>query len=150
MTVARPKPYIPTRTERQVSEQVVQAAAMLGIELKRRNVGMALNPRGRAVRFGDPGDGDFYCVLPDGRHADIEIKREGFDPSRLRGAKRAHFERQLAEMRRINASNGVAFWVSDATDFLHAMRKVLAGWRVEIDDEGFPWVTDEPTGGDAG
>lgn len=144
----RPKPYIPTRTERQLSEQVVQAAAMLGIDLRRQNTGAGLNPSGELVRFGTPGDSDYRAVLPDGRALAVEVKREGFDPSRLRGAKRAHFERQIAELRRINASNGVAFWVSDAGDFLAAMMKILGGCRVEINDKGFPWITDEPIGRD--
>jgi hypothetical protein len=35
-------------TEKQVTEQVLQAAAMLGIELKRRNVGGFTNAQGQS------------------------------------------------------------------------------------------------------
>jgi hypothetical protein len=133
----------PGRTEKEVTQQVLDAAAMLGIELKRRNVGAMVNPHGQTVRFGDPGDADRYAVLPDGRHLDVEIKREGFDPTKLRGAKKAHFERQLARLRRTNELGGVGFWISDAGDFLVALRKVLDGARVEIDERGFPWVNND-------
>jgi hypothetical protein len=129
--------------EKEVTQQVLDAAAMLGIELKRRNVGAAVNPHGQTVRFGDPGDADRYAVLPDGRHLDVEIKHEGFDPTKLRGAKKAHFERQLARLRRTNELGGVGLWVSDAVNFYFAMQKILDGWRVEIDERGFQFVTDE-------
>jgi hypothetical protein len=137
------KPRKPGRTEKEVTQQVLDAAAMLGVELKRRNVGAVVNPLGQTVRFGEKGDADWYAVLPDGRHLDVEIKRECFDPTKLRGAKKAHFERQLARLRRTNELGGVGFWISDAVDFLAALRKVLDGARVEIDERGFPWVNDD-------
>jgi hypothetical protein len=137
------KPRKPGRTEKEVTQQVLDAATLLGIELKRRNVGAAVNPHGRTVRFGEPGDADWYAVLPDGRHLDVEIKRKGFDPTKLKGEKKAHFERQLARLRRTNELGGVGFWASDAVNFYFAMQKILDGCRVEIDERGFPWVTDE-------
>jgi hypothetical protein len=137
------KPRKPGRTEKEVTLQVLDAAALLGIELKRRNVGAMVNPHGRTVRFGEPGDADWYAVLPDGRHLDVEIKRKGFDPTKLKGEKKAHFERQLARLRRTNELGGVGFWASDAVNFYFAMQKILDGCRVEIDERGFPWVTDE-------
>lgn len=121
----------PGRTEKQVAVQIVQAAAMLGIELKRRNVGMAYNPNGQPVWYGEKGDADWYATLPDGRHLDLEIKHEHFNPSKLTGSKREHFERQLAKLRRTNEQNGVGFWVDDAEEFILIMREVLGGGRVE-------------------
>jgi hypothetical protein len=141
------KPRKPTRSEAEVSAQVVEAAAMLGIELRRRNVGAMANPKGQVVRFGDKGDGDYYAVLPDGRHLDLEIKRESFDPNKVGGKERARFILQIAKLSRTNEAGGIGLWVRDAGDFLSAMRKILAGCRVEFDAAGFPWLTDEPTGG---
>jgi hypothetical protein len=138
----------PTRSEAEVSAQVVEAAAMLGIELRRRNVGAMANPKGQVVRFGEPGDGDHYGQIGFGpwRGAllEVEVKHEGFDPRKARGAARERFERQLAKLRRTNEAGGIGLWISDAGDFLSAMQKILAGCRVEFDDNGFPWLTDEP------
>jgi hypothetical protein len=137
---ARPKVLKTTCTEKQVTAQVIEAATMLGIELKRRNVGGMTNATGRYVRFGEAGDADHYAVISDGRHLDLEIKHEGFDPRKLRGDKKAHFARQLSRLRKTNALGGVGLWVRDAGDFIDAMRKVLDGWRVEIDESGFCWL----------
>lgn len=132
---ARPKVMKTTRTEKEISAQVIEAAAMLGIELKRRNVGGMANARGQYVRFGDVGDADHYAILPGGKHLDIEIKHEGFDPSRLRGEKKAHFDRQLARLRETNAAGGIGFFCDDVLIFVNVMRIVLRGGRVEIDDD---------------
>jgi hypothetical protein len=136
------------RTEAQVAEQVVQAAALLGIELKRRNVAAFTNPTGRVVRCGEKGDSDWYATLPTGplrgKMHEIEIKHEDFDPRKVRGAERERFLMQLAKLRRTNEGGGVGLWVSDAVVYLAAMQKILAGGvRVVFDADGFPWLTDE-------
>lgn len=113
---------------------------MLGIAVERRNVGAALNPYGQMVRFGSPGDSDLCGVLPDGRALAVEIKHEGFDPSKLRGAKREHFERQLAKLKRTNELGGVGVWVDDAAEFLAIMREVLVGASVDEPGYGRPVV----------
>lgn len=137
-----PKPKKPKvgATEKQVTEQVLEAAAMLGIELKRRNVGGMTGAGGRYVAFAEPGDADYYATLPGGIHLDLELKREAFDPRTVRGKDRVRFDGQLARLRKTNELGGVGFWVTSGPQFLNAMLKVLDGWRVEIDPQGFPWI----------
>jgi hypothetical protein len=141
----------PGRTEAQVAEQVVQAAALLGIELKRRNVAAFTNPTGRVVRCGEKGDSDWYATLPAGplrgKIHEVEIKREDFDPRKARGKERERFLMQLAKLRRTNEAGGIAFWTRDAGDYLAAMQRLLRGGvRVAFDDQGFPWLLDESEG----
>jgi hypothetical protein len=132
-TMAGTKPLKTGRTEAQVAEQVLQAASMLGIELKRRNVGGFTNARGQYVPCADKGDADYYAVLPggDGRHLDIEIKREGFEPTKVHGRERERFDEQLARLRETNARGGVGFFCDDSEIFLRVMRIVLRGGWVE-------------------
>ncbi len=127
---ARTKARKATRTEREVLAQVIEAAAMLGLDLQRRNTGAGVNPAGKMVRFGTPGDSDLAGVLPDGRALQVEVKREGFDPAKLRGKAAEHFARQLARLRKTNALGGVAFFCDDSEHFLTVLRHVLAGARV--------------------
>lgn len=140
------KPRVPGLTERQVCDQVIAAARLFGIVLARRNTGVGVNPAGTLVRFGSPGDSDYTAVLPGGSHMALEIKKECFDPRTVRGAERERFRRQVAKLREVNAAGGVGLWVRDPGEFLEALRKVLAGWRVEIDAGGFCWLVspDEP------
>jgi hypothetical protein len=51
---------------------------------------------------------------------------------------------QYAFLREINASNGVAFWIDDAAVLWRIVPKLLAGCRIEIDEAGDCFVTDEP------
>jgi hypothetical protein len=141
------KPRKPGRTEKEVTQQVLDAATLLGIELKRRNVGAAVNSHGQMVRFGETGDSDWYAQIESGplrgRLHEVEIKREGFDPRKARGEERERFLMQLAKLRRTNEGGGVGLWVSDAVVYLAAMQKILAGGvRVVFDADGFPWLTD--------
>jgi hypothetical protein len=142
MTRARPKPKVlkTTRTEAEVAEQVVEAARMLGVELRRRNVGGMTNASGQYVPFAESGDADYYAVLPDGRHLDLEIKREGFNPAGARGRERERFEEQFARLQKTNALGGVGFWTDDAAEFLVILRHVLAGARVVEPGVGRPTV----------
>lgn len=127
---AKTKPLRQGRTEAQVLAQILEAAAMLGIQLDRRNTGMAMNPKGQPVRFGSPGDSDLCGTLPGGRTIQIETKHEHFNPSKLKGDKREHFERQLSKLKEVNVLGGVGFWADDATEFLSIMRHVLDGASV--------------------
>ena len=141
--MTRAKKLTPGRTEAQVLSQVLEALAMYGIDAGRQNTGAAVNPKGQMVRFGTPGDADIQGLLPDGRCLHVEVKREGFNPSRDRGDR---WQRQLARLRRTNAQGGVGLWVSDAADLARVLPRLLAGWRVEIDASGFCYVTDDPPG----
>jgi hypothetical protein len=113
------------RTEAEVLAQVLEALRMFGIDADRQNTGAALNPKGQMVCFGRPGAADVSGQLPDGRKLDIEVKREGFDPNKLRGEKREHFERQLARLRRTNEQGGVGFWTDDAEELAKVILPLL-------------------------
>lgn len=115
------------RTEAEVLAAVLDAARILGLDLARQNTGAGVNPSGKSVRFGRPGNSDLTGTLPDGRRLDLEIKREGFDPTKLRGAKLAHFGRQLERLKKTNDLGGVAFWTDDAAQCLEWLRLALAG-----------------------
>lgn len=124
------KPLKVGRTERQVLEQVREAAQMLGLDLDRQNTGGAVNPKGKLVKFGQKGNTDLTGMLPDGRKLDVETKREGWDPAKARGREHARWETQLARMKKTNDQGGVGFWTDDSEHFLKVMRYVLAGARV--------------------
>lgn len=138
--MSRTKTLKTGRTEAQVLAQVLEAARMLGLDLDRRNTGAGVNPSGKIVRFGKPGDSDLAGTLPDGRTIHVETKAEGFDPSKLRGEKKAHFERQLARLQKTNALGGVGFFCDDGAEFLLIMQHVLAGARVDEPGYGRPVV----------
>jgi hypothetical protein len=140
MTKARTKPLQATCTEAEVLAAVLDAAAILGLDLARQNTGAGVNPAGKVVRFGRSGDSDLDGQLPDGRRLSVEVKREGFDPSKLRGEKRAHFERQLARLRKTNELGGCGFWCDDAAEFLTIMRHIISGARIEEPGYGPPVV----------
>lgn len=133
----RTKPLVPGRTEAQVLAQVLDALRTFGIDAGRQNTGAGVNPRGQTIRFGTPGNSDISGMLPDGRKLDIEVKREGFDPSKLRGEKREHFERQLSRLRKTNEQGGVGFWVDDAKELAEViLPELVAGGRVVESKEG--------------
>jgi hypothetical protein len=120
-----------------------------GIEPARHNVGSAVNPAGRLVMFGRKGDSDIQAQIPagwgdaSGKALHIEVKHERFDPSRLRGRAREHFDRQLARLRKTNHNGGYALWVTDATQVVHALGRIREGWRIELEAD-WPILTDEP------
>lgn len=135
---SRLKPLVPGRTEKQVTAEVLDAARLFGIELKRRNVGGLTDAAsGRYVAFNEAGDADYTGEIPAGPgrpHAIplyVELKKEGFDPSRARGKERARFERQLAKLREANRRGCVAFWTDNAPLFVLAIRAVLDGGTIE-------------------
>lgn len=123
-----------TILERDVLAGVLDACRVLGISVQRQNTGMATNPKGKKVRFGVAGNADISGTLPDGRRLEIEVKRPGKRPT----------DEQYHRMNEVNATNGVAFWTDDAERCLNALRRIVQdGWRVEIEDDGTPVVTDE-------
>jgi len=142
----RTKPLRPGRTEKQVTQEVLEALRMFGLEPVRQNVGGGVNPSGRYVAFGEPGQADWKAELPDGRTLFIELKREGFDPAKLRGEKQAHFARQLEKLRHENERGNVAFWTDNAVLITKVLPIILAGGRVTEDVDGRLVV--EPRGGE--
>jgi hypothetical protein len=132
---------------------VLDTLKAFGVSADRRNTGVGENPRGQRVRFGRPGDSDISGTIPagwgaaGGRRIDIEVKRPTFDPRRVHGQARAHFERQLSRLRRLNAEGGFGLWVRDVADLVRALTRIKSGWRVEIDPAGWCWLTDEEPAG---
>ncbi len=145
----RLKPLKPGRTEAQVLEQVLQALAIYGIDADRQNTGGMLNPKGQYVPFGRPGNSDVTGMIPgawgdaSGRKLDIEVKREGFDPRKVRGKARERWERQLARLRRTNENGGYAAWVTDAAHVIKVLEGIKAGYRVVIGEDEWPYLTNE-------
>lgn len=136
----RPKAGAP---ESQVMAAVVEAARMFGVALDRHNTGAGLNPSGRMVRFGTPGDTDLWGILPSGRALYVEVKAGGFDPAKLRGKKREHFENQLDRMEELNRRGAVAFWTGDATEVVWVLRILRddPAAVVSFDQDGHPRFT---------
>jgi hypothetical protein len=129
-----------TRSEREVLAAVLDAARVLGLDLERQNTGAFANPRGQMVRCGKPGNSDLAGQIDRGPNIGkvlhVEVKAEGFEPTKLRGDKKAHFDRQLARLRKTNEQGGVGFYCDDAVIFMNVMRIVLRGGWVEIEDDG--------------
>jgi hypothetical protein len=104
------------------------------------------------VRFGRVGDSDVTGTIPaswglaGGRRLDIEVKKPSFRPDKLSGQARAHFARQLDRLRQVNRDGGFGLWVRDAGDLVRALTRIKQGWRVDIDPDGWCWLTDDPPG----
>jgi hypothetical protein len=143
---------LPPAPEREVLRACLAALQALGIPCQRRNTGGMVNTRGQYVRFNDSGDSDTVGVLPAtwepmaGRMLCVEVKREGFRPDRLRGRALDHFRQQADKLRVVNRAGGVAFWVSSVDDLVRALEKIRAGWRVEIDSDGWPYLVNDLAG----
>lgn len=130
--------------ERDVLRACLEALAIYGFDPQRRNV-LAVeiegaNGRRRLVRNGQAGDADISATVPSGPHrgrrVEIEVKRPRERPR----------PEQLAFLRRVNASGGIALWVDDAADLVRVLRRVLDGWHVEIDTDGTPWLVSPDDG----
>jgi hypothetical protein len=137
--------------EADVLRQVLEALSLFGVDVARQNTGAFLNPQGQLVRCGQPGNADVSGMLTTGpgrgRKVDVEVKRPGFDPRRPgNAAARQRWARQLARLRRTNAQGGYGWWTTDARQVTQVLRRINDGWRVVIDEDGWPWMTDEPEG----
>jgi hypothetical protein len=150
MATAKRKAYKPGLTEAQVMEGVREALAMFGLDVDRQNTAGAYNPKGQLVMCGKRGNSDWSGMIPagwgdaSGRKIDIEVKREDFDPTRLKpgSEKREHFERQLARLKKTCDNGGYGFWVVDARQVVHALSRIREGWRIAWEGD-YPVVTDE-------
>jgi hypothetical protein len=145
---SRAKTLRPGPTETQVVQQVLDALLIFGVDVDRQNTGGCYDERGQFVRFGKAGNSDISGMLVAGpgrgKKIDVEVKRPGFDPTKLQGQKQEHFKRQLARLRRTNEQGGFGFWITDASQAIRTLERINQGWRVVIDDDGWPFVTDEP------
>ena len=139
---------LPEATESQIMAQIVQALPMFAVEIDRQNTGGMRTQSGQYVRFGRPGNADLGGMFTRGpargKRLEIEVKRRGFNPERVHGVKaRKHWAEQLERMRRTNAQGGFAFWVTDSVQAVTVVRRINQGWRVEIDEAGWPYLTNE-------
>lgn len=136
----------PPILERDVFSACLEALQIFGFAPQRRNV-VAVEVEGpngkrRLVRNGSPGDADISATCPSGpnrgKRVEVEVKRPGKRPR----------PEQLAFLRRTNASGGLALWVDDAAELARILPKLIAGARVEIDEDGRQWlVTPDDTSG---
>jgi hypothetical protein len=114
------------------------------VTLERRNVGGSYNGSGQYVAFSSPDASDFtghVLVGPHrGKRIDLELKRGDFDPRKARGEPRERFRRQLARLDALNRAGGIGLWVRDAADLAFALDQILAGARIELDEQGFPYL----------
>jgi hypothetical protein len=63
------------QSESEIQAEILRVlGARPDLRLWRANTGVAFNPRGRAVRFGVPGQADLSGILAGGRRLEIEIK----------------------------------------------------------------------------
>jgi hypothetical protein len=133
------------------SEAELLAATLDYLKLKgvycwRQNTGAVkatYGGRSRFIRFGIPGQCDITGILgrahdnwgptslvgvPNhrGTRLEIELKRKGRRPT----------EKQLAFMRAINYSGGVAFWCDSLGRLVEIMDAVLSGARTRLDIDG--------------
>jgi hypothetical protein len=131
----RAKKYRPL--EKEVQKECLAYLHVLGIDCQRRNTAAFVvkneNGKRRFVQCGQPGDSDISGMLPDGRKFDCEIKRPGNRPT----------QEQYARLHKTNAGNGVGLWVDNVDSLITHMPKILAGARVEIDDDGECWIVTE-------
>lgn len=148
MSARRTKPLEPGRTEAQVLREVLKTLAKDGIKAIHRNTGGMLNAGGQYVRFGKSGDPDISEQIPagwgpaSGKLLDIEVKREDFDPAKLRGKKREHFDRQLARLKLTNANGGYGVWVTDPSQVQVVLGMIREGCRIVFHGD-YPYLTDE-------
>lgn len=138
----KPKPRL--RSEAEVAIGVDDAIQALGLDMARQNTGAGVNPSGRTIKFGKPGNSDRTGMLPDGRKIDVEVKHEGFNPSKLTREKKAHFDRQLERLKKTNDQGGVGFWTDDAAQCLEWLRIFIAGGWIEEPGYGRPIIHREP------
>lgn len=146
MSARRTKPLGPVRPEAEVLKSVLRMLKAHGIDAARQNTGGFLNPAGRYVACGRRGNSDISGMIPagwgpaSGRKIDIEVKRSDFDPEKLRGKKREHFDRQLARLKLTNANGGYGVWVTDAGQVLAVLDGICGGRQITFDGD-YPYLT---------
>lgn len=120
---------------------------MFNVDVDRQNTGGCTNPKGQYIAFGKRGNSDITGMIPwrSGCKFDLEIKRFGFRPNKLRGGKRERirFDAQIARLRRTNEGGGVGLWIDDAAVLPHVFQRLKEGWRVEIGEDEFPYLTND-------
>lgn len=146
MPKPRYKPLKTTASEREVQRAVFAAFALFGVDAERQNTGAAVNPKGRLVMFGAPGNADITGVFPAhfgpaaGKHFDCEVKAEAFNPRKCYGEMRKRFNRQLARLRTTNEAGGYGWWTQDAGEIPQILTRIREGARIIIDEDDYPTI----------
>jgi len=104
-STSRKKRAIPPPLEKDVLACIVDYFAVFyQITLHRRNTGAvkaSYKGKSRFVRFSEPGQSDLWGIQPKtGRHIEIEVKREGEEPT----------EKQREWLQSCRDSGAIAFW----------------------------------------
>jgi hypothetical protein len=120
---------MPVARERDVSRAMVRYLQSLGYAVHRRNVGaMEGVSRGkvRRVRFAEPGASDYWLVLRDGRHCEVEAKRPGKKPNK----------HQILWMLRLNAAGAAAFWADNVETLANTVDTLEQGFHIYMYNDG--------------
>lgn len=117
--------------ESEVTRDCVRYLEIKGATPYRRNVGLekkTYKGKTRYIRYGIPGQCDWWMILPDGsgKHIDMEFKSSVGWPT----------NKQILWMIDINMQKGVAFWVNSLSLMETLFAHVMSGGRVEMEPDG--------------
>lgn len=130
------KPPVPL--EKEIQKNIMEVIRYLGMEPYRRNVAaMTAEYKGkrRFIKAGEPGQSDLWCILPDGRHAEIEVKRPGEKPN----------ENQTAWLRKTNKLTGASFWSDDPKGAHYVLLALMEGKRIKYLGDGYDYTIGLPS-----
>lgn len=135
-----PRATAPKLSESQVLRAVLGILRREGIPCQRRNTGGMYDPRGRFVRFSQPGTADVTDIVwPGGRAGAVETKGEDWRP---RGkADRERLAKQIGYLNRINAAGGAALLVDHPRTLERLLPLIRAGAKVWVLESGQMEVT---------
>jgi hypothetical protein len=120
---------MPVARERDVSRAMVRYLQSLGYAVHRRNVGAmeaTCGGRTRRVRFAEPGASDYWLVLRDGRHCEVEVKRPGKKPNK----------HQILWMLRMNMAGAAAFWADNVGTLATTVAALEVSFHIYMYQDG--------------
>lgn len=116
----------PTPSESEVQRNGIAYLKAMGWKVWRRNVGRMKNSSGKLISFGEPGMSDCWGITPDGRHFELEFKREGKRPTKA----------QLAWLKSMNTGCTPAWWVDNTATLQRVAEFIADGYSVRYFDDG--------------
>ena len=141
------KPTVPLRSEAAVQREALAIFKAWGVPMQRRNTRVftvvGKGGKNRPLFCGEAGDSDLTGTLPGGRRIDVEVKREGWSPSKVSGKDRERWGRQLAKLIGLNRMGGVGMYVTRPETLHEVIPRLLRGARVVLDESGNQRVIDE-------
>lgn len=131
-------------TEAEVQSQSIRLFRQYGITLERRNTRTLRVPgkggRSRLMHCSKSGTPDADGTIPGyGRRLEVEFKRQGWSPARTYGKDLERWHKQLAKLQETNRLGGVGLWIDNPATVHTIAPRLLAGWTVELDDDGSQW-----------